>query len=322
MREDMTSLEKLVESYPYFGLGHILYLNGLKKFDSDKFNLQLNKSAVRIADRGVIYQMVKHSRAVAKENENRLKEQFKEPLERPTAEYKQAEVPVEPQVVATKPQVIKDELPVIEEKPQVVEVKPSLASLDDIFAGVHEDFETLEDTGISEFFSETTDANSPEEEMSMEKSVDIPEAEYQVADYFVEEIDEKPSIQSVEEPTIPSNKMNLGSFNSWLKEQLKEKNLPKKTETVSEQAIIDKFIQTEPKISKPKAEFFNPVEASKRSVVDDESIVSETLAKIYAEQGDYDKAISAYKKLSLEKPEKSTYFAALIYELELKQSLE
>jgi tetratricopeptide (TPR) repeat protein len=51
---------------------------------------------------------------------------------------------------------------------------------------------------------------------------------------------------------------------------------------------------------------------AKRSEVIDLEFVSETLANIYYEQGNYDMALKAYKKLSLQNPSKESYFADLI----------
>jgi hypothetical protein len=93
----------------------------------------------------------------------------------------------------------------------------------------------------------------------------------------------------------------------------------KRTRLIKEhQEIIDKIIKIEPKINKPKAEFFNSANKAKDSVQEDVSIVSETLARIYAMQGNLSKAIKTYEILSLKFPEKSAYFAALIKELKIK----
>ena len=91
---------------------------------------------------------------------------------------------------------------------------------------------------------------------------------------------------------------------------------PKK---LSRKELIDKFITENPSISRPKAEFYNPLTVAQNSIIDHENIVSETLAKIYEQQGYVEKAISIYEKLRLKYPEKSRYFAAQIERLQESQ---
>jgi tetratricopeptide (TPR) repeat protein len=85
----------------------------------------------------------------------------------------------------------------------------------------------------------------------------------------------------------------------------------KKPKQLANTELIDKFIKEEPKIV-PKPTFFDPVDSAKHSLMDNESVVSETLAEIYYKQGNLSKAIKIYKKLSLVNPQKSSYFAAQI----------
>jgi len=80
-------------------------------------------------------------------------------------------------------------------------------------------------------------------------------------------------------------------------------------------SIIDNFIEKEDSLVPKRAEFFSPSKAAKASLEDNDSVVTETLASIYAAQGNINKAISTYNKLSLLHPEKSSYFAALIEKL-------
>ena len=91
-----------------------------------------------------------------------------------------------------------------------------------------------------------------------------------------------------------------------------KEEVAKEDKTLSKTEIIDKFIAENPQISRPKQEFYDPFVVAQASVVDQENIISETLATIYLNQGYVEKAISIYQKLSLKNPEKSVYFAELI----------
>ena len=80
------------------------------------------------------------------------------------------------------------------------------------------------------------------------------------------------------------------------------------TPQLKHQDLIDSFISANPHI-KPVGEV-NDVETvvlDNTNVTD--SIFTESLAKIYIKQGQYDKAIRIFEKLNLKYPEKSSYFA-------------
>ncbi|MFZ4262492.1 hypothetical protein ACFRAE_10625 [Sphingobacterium sp. HJSM2_6] len=97
-----------------------------------------------------------------------------------------------------------------------------------------------------------------------------------------------------------------------------------KKETVEYQSnqpideVIEKFIREEPQIQPPKAETLNNENKARKSAEDQLQIVTETLANIYISQGLYEKAIAVFVKLIADNPEKKSYFATRIKELEQK----
>lgn len=89
----------------------------------------------------------------------------------------------------------------------------------------------------------------------------------------------------------------------------------------SKTELIDQFIQKAPRITRNQSDFYDPVDYARKSEIDREDIVSETLARIYFNQGSFDKAIAIYRKLILKVPEKSGYFARQIEKIKEKQNL-
>jgi tetratricopeptide (TPR) repeat protein len=128
-------------------------------------------------------------------------------------------------------------------------------------------------------------------------------------------------------PTV-SSVAGKKSFSSWLRSNENDEQSKFDEEKERINAIVDQFIKEEPKISrpsketiseeKPKKEFFSPTKKAKESLDINSMPVSETLAKIFALQGNYPKAIFAYEQLILINPEKKIFFASRIEELKKK----
>tara|TARA_B100001146_G_scaffold213216_1_gene213394 strand:+ start:40199 stop:41089 length:891 start_codon:yes stop_codon:yes gene_type:complete len=127
------------------------------------------------------------------------------------------------------------------------------------------------------------------------------------------------------EAPLPFTKGDTHSFAEWLKLTKAdpiERNETTEEASVSDEekarkfALIDKFIQETPKLEPTSRPPEGTKNLAKPFTKPQESLMTETLAKVYLQQKNYKKAIQAYKILILKNPEKSGFFADQIRAIE------
>ena len=111
-------------------------------------------------------------------------------------------------------------------------------------------------------------------------------------------------------------KKDSHSFSEWLKLTTAKPIVREETKNLSNSKkpnsdLINKFIQENPKLkpSKSIVKYDNKENLSSQITYTSEALMTETLAKVYLQQNNYQKALQAYKILSLKYPEKSGFFA-------------
>ncbi|MBB1194933.1 hypothetical protein DNC80_14780 [Flavobacterium sp. SOK18b] len=124
------------------------------------------------------------------------------------------------------------------------------------------------------------------------------------------------------------SKQEQHSFQEWLQlsrtEPIKRDETAPEPETLMDEEkrkkleLIDKFIETSPKITPGKHGVSIPITID-INTTDNSSLMTETLARVYLEQKKYQKAIQAYEILILKYPEKSSFFANRISDIKILQ---
>jgi len=119
----------------------------------------------------------------------------------------------------------------------------------------------------------------------------------------------------------------MHSFSEWLQltdvkpiKRQEAKEVEKQEQPAKNQEkfnIIEQFITSKPKLETDAT--IENIDVSFESVVEDGTLMTETLARVYLEQKKYNKAIQAFKILSLKYPEKSSFFADRIKAIKFLQ---
>ena len=129
-----------------------------------------------------------------------------------------------------------------------------------------------------------------------------------------------PPINELIAPEREEPKLNPTSSQEKIKSEFTDWFSSDKTKVTKRKDIsnlVEGFLERDDSKSNKK-DFFSPSNLAKISLVDNEEFVTETLAKVYVSQGNFEKAIRIYERLMIDNPEKNTFFASRIRYLEDK----
>lgn len=326
--DDVEVLQNLVAQMPWCSAYRVVLAKAYHSQDSFQKNKHLRLAATYIGQREQLFSYIHEVPTVS----STASVQVKEPLD---------EVAVTPEVTLEEEVVTQEVIPE-EDTPNVTSERPQLEVTAE---------ESIVDTQSNEL-APSTDEEDPvsETEEILTETEELTEPKGNKIDFDkvvqYDPLTELPKIDPPKErdrtelsfdyvaynPEKELNKLiaekeNLeedseNDFLFWLNtvgdEENPKDNRPKDKSPDTVQRLLDQFLATKTTRRIRPAEFYSASNRAEESEQDKMDVISETLVELYAKQGHLEKAVAGFKKLSLQNPEKSAYFAARIKELENK----
>jgi hypothetical protein len=285
-RQTISEVSELINIFPYFQSAYLLLLKGLSNTSDVRFENQLRNSALHIADREILYYFLKKETAVV---ETPGKTEIREAPSAETSEDSQ-------QVVIELAKNSEDLINEIERTAETGESKKIPSDGSEIShrqISIHTESDGT-DSLAAVFVIDEESGEEEERVIYMDPGFSAPEEEPE----DLLELDASDGISTTAEiETVEEEDSLNGEADS------------KKLQS----DLIEKFILANPRIEpvKDKTESLH-MDISKPFTEERGEFVTETLARIYVNQGYYSRAIDIYEKLSLKFPGKSSYFATQI----------
>ena len=295
-KNSVKELQKLVNDFPYFQSAHLLLSLASKKWDASVYQKSLKKTAIVVTNRSHLFNLIQQfeiSNTVIEDSDHQklVVEEVLEPIDS-TKELnilKATELLIENSDYEISETEIQQKSKLNAEEVLENEIAKQVVS-----AIVEKQMFNLSDTQL--LFKQNKEPEN-------------------FTDWL--RLIQKSNKQLSAENILDTNTENNNDIKTRLEKSkiiTQESALNKKLKNL---ALIDKIIENSPGQIKIKDDqkFYSPEHNAKESLLENEHLVSETLAKIYALQGSVNKAVRAYEILSLKFPQKSAYFASLIQKL-------
>ncbi len=269
--EQRDDLTIVLDKYPYFQSARALQLKGLKNDNSFLYNDALKITAAYTSDRDILFEYITSSSFIQNEISEVIQQHDDSVIEMDVISEDISE-----QVSIEIDNQIKAEL----KKAEAI-LNPDL-------------FKRKVDS-VKKIAEET---QQPEEILGIDKPLDFTNEDSHSFSEWLKLTTATPIVRD-------NNKVDK-SGKEEIQTNIKQQDKHKEKEYKFQ--LIEKFIQGKPKLN-PKDTISENINLAASFTQTPDSLMTETLAKVYLQQKNYQKALQAYKILILKYPEKSGFFA-------------